>query len=297
MRREYRPRGPALFFCALYAISCIAYLHNAVQAQPPGSVDPPTSPTQAPDPPLPMLADPAATLFLNKCSSCHTVGGGPIGDAPDLLPSTQWSRVDLETAIKRMEKNVGPLTGDEIDQLAGLMMAPDLKSRLEAARQSQATQRRQELEPASASKGRELFFGAKALANGGMACAACHKAGDAGGTLGRDLTHVFNRMGETALLSAVQNANFPLMQPAYAEKPVTAQEAVHIVKYLEDVHLQAADPAADPSAAISARVFGWVGVLAAGVSLGAMALRLKQVDRGGGVRAQLVKQATRSGKS
>ena len=237
--------------------------------------------------------DAAATLFLSKCASCHTVGGGAIGDAPDLLPSTQWPRPDLTTAIVRMEKNVGPLIQEEVDQLADLLQSLDVRARLDAARAQREARQRTELAPPSADRGRALFFGERALASRGMACSSCHKAGPRGGTLGRDLTHVFDRMGQTALASAIEGANFPVMRPAYAGAPVTVQEAAHLTKYLETVHAEAADPAQDPPAAFSARLLGWAGLLLAGGALGGSALSLRRVDRGGGVRIRLVRRRTR----
>lgn len=242
------------------------------------------------------IVDAAAEGFLRRCAACHTVGGGAIGDAPDLLPSTQWARPDLLIAIQRMEKNVGPLEAAEVDQLADLMLDPAVSSRLQAAREQQVAQRRSELAPASATRGRELFLGQSTLQNGGIACSACHKAGAQGGNLARDLTHVFDRLGETALLSAIEGANFPVMRPAYAGAPVTPQEAAHLTEYLRTVHAGAGDPTIDPPAAGAHRLFGWLGLLVAGGALVGSAVGLKRVDRAGGVRARLVKRAQRSRK-
>ena len=54
-------------------------------------------------------ADEGAQLYQDKCSGCHTIGGGAMV-GPDLLASTKWSESDLSAAVKRMEKNAGPMT-------------------------------------------------------------------------------------------------------------------------------------------------------------------------------------------
>ncbi|GEM_PF-1557128 len=237
--------------------------------------------------------DPAAVNFLNKCASCHTVGGAGIGNSPDLLPSTQWPRADLATAIERMEKNVGPLEAGEVEALTDLLRAPDVQARLEAARQEREARRQATAEPGLARTGEALFHGAQPLARRGMACAACHAAGGRGGTLAADLTHVYDRMGETALRSAIENPSFPLMRPAYGARPLTSQEAAHLTAYLERAHASATDAQADPPAAAAERGFGWAGLLLAGVAMSGAALGLRRKDHGG-VRARLVRQATRS---
>lgn len=67
------------------------------------------------DLPAALASDPA-TLYKQKCSACHTIGGGNrVG--PDLAPTAKWSIGDLTKAVKGMEKNVGPLTTEETDSL------------------------------------------------------------------------------------------------------------------------------------------------------------------------------------
>lgn len=63
------------------------------------------------------------------CSGCHSLTGAKLND-PDLTPSTGWPQDQLEPAIKRMEKNVGPLTDEQVSAFAEFMKAPDIRERL-----------------------------------------------------------------------------------------------------------------------------------------------------------------------
>ncbi|HUP43059.1 MAG TPA: hypothetical protein VM599_07605, partial [Thermoanaerobaculia bacterium] len=155
--------------------------------------------------------DLAADFYLSRCAGCHTIGEGELS-GPDLLPSTGWPAPDLAKAVERMEKNVGPMTGDEVAFLVELLQDSEVKPRLSAARERQVMEMAATLEPASPAAGEALFHGGRALANGGVACSACHRAGGPGrvrgGTLAADLTDAATRLGEQALISAAENPGF-----------------------------------------------------------------------------------------
>lgn len=226
--------------------------------------------------------NPAASIFLQKCAGCHTVGKGNLS-GPDLKPTVAWPRPDLEAAITRMEKSVGPMDPAEIRALADLLLSPDAASQLEAAQRQVALAHAATLEPGSETIGEALFHGNRPFANRAVSCAACHEAGGRGGDLAVALDGSFTRLGETALLSAIENPGFPLMKAVYARHPVTKQEAMHIAAYLKLNDTPGRTPRKPP-------------VQAAGMGLAAVALvgigyvyrnRLK------GVRASLVQRAKR----
>ncbi len=184
-----------------------------------------------------------SSLFSQKCAGCHTVGGGNrIG--PDLAPAVKWSSSDLAKAVKRMEKNVGPLTGEEVDSLVAYLRNPKAanasssqatttsSSSSESSPKSELTQTPQAIEPASADKGRRLFFGDDSLGQGGLSCISCHRVDDAGGTMGPDLTLIGAKMPESALISACEQTPYKVMKTAYLEHPVTHQEALDLAAYL-----------------------------------------------------------------
>lgn len=85
--------------------------------------------------------------------------------------------------------------------------------------------------------GQNLFQGKERFENGGPSCISCHDvkndAVTGGGILARELTTVFTRMGEPGVRAILGNAPFPVMQQAYVNKPLTDEEIVSIVSFLE----------------------------------------------------------------
>ncbi len=201
---------------------------------------PTTAPAVAGDKAAPP-ADAAAQRFLQSCAGCHTLGGGKL-TGPDLITAAAWNKADLKPAIKRMEQRVGPLTEADLEQLADFVKDPTANTRLKSAEARLAQMFMAKMEPASPAVGRELFFGAKPFANGGMMCSSCHAVQGCGGSLGPDLTKIHARMGDTPLVSAIEKTGFKVMAPAYQNHPVTKQEALHLAKYLGSL-----DPAAPVS--------------------------------------------------
>jgi len=233
--------------------------------------------------------DTTADFYLSRCAGCHTVGGGDL-TGPDLAPSTEWPAADLAKAVERMEKNVGPMSDERVASLVELMKGPRLAERLSAARERQVEEMAATLEPASPRRGADLFHGGEAFASGGLPCAACHRAGDAGGTLAADLTDAAVRLGEPALVSAAENPGFPLMRAAYRDHPVTRQEAVHLAAYLAALEPPAEGAAAAAVPPAGPPIGAWGGGIAA-VLLAAMLLVYRGRNRG--VRGPLVAAARR----
>ncbi len=209
--------------------------------------------------------DPAAQLFNDSCAACHTIGGGD-GVGPDLLASTKRSHAELEVAIKRMEDNVGPLTDEQVDSLIAFLKAPPAKPAIVRPK-------------GSPDVGRRLFFGGQKLANGGAPCFACHTIEGSGGSLAVDLTDAHTRRNATTLLAATTKPGFPMMKAAYAQKPVTEEEARHFLALFE---ASAAAPPR-PERVTPLRVGA---VSFAGAMLGAVALVFR--SRKAGIRARLV---------
>jgi cytochrome c peroxidase len=85
--------------------------------------------------------------------------------------------------------------------------------------------------------GQAMFQGATRFENGGAACNACHDVrNDAvigGGILAAELTTVFSRMGGAGVKAILGQAPFPVMQAAYADKPLTDEEVTALVAFLE----------------------------------------------------------------
>ena len=231
--------------------------------------------------------DPYAAEFIRLCAGCHTIGGGVL-TGPDLSTAAKWPDADRQVAVKRMEKNVGPLTPAEVQGLAALIGSPDVQAKLQAAKQARVDEMAATLEPADPKAGRALFFGEQRLSSGGVGCFSCHAVSGRGGNMAKDLTTAYTRLGAPSMLSTAQQPAFPMMKAAYTGKPVTAQEAVHLVAFFKSAaeEAAAAPPPSDGLLAVHAGA-GAIVLAAAGIVF--IAARTRRA----GVRARMVRDASR----
>ncbi len=85
--------------------------------------------------------------------------------------------------------------------------------------------------------GQNLFQGTTRFTNGGATCNSCHEVtNDAvigGGVLAAELTTVFSRLGGPGVRAILGSPPFPVMQRAYADKPLTDEEVAALVGFLE----------------------------------------------------------------
>lgn len=236
-------------------------------------------------------ADTIALFYLRRCSACHTIGRGDL-DGPDLLRSTKWSREDLRVAIRRMEKNVGPMTEEQVEGLIDLLESDDLQDRLDDAATRRIAEMAATLDPGSPRNGRRLFFGETSFENGGIGCFACHAVGGRGGNLAIDLTLAHPRLGQSSLVSATEEPSFPLMKASYGAKPVSSQEALHIAAFLESVASEAKTAGVEtvPPAEPVRMLHGVAGGIVL-LSLGGIAFVAR--SRRAGARSRLVRDSFR----
>lgn len=178
------------------------------------------------------VSDKPAKHFFYRCASCHTVGGGPLSGGPDLIAATRWQDADLAAGVKRMEKNVGAMTAEEIEKIVQFLKSPDVNERIENQKRVIEASRRATLPPASFEMGQRLFRGQKVFQNGGLACIACHRMGNEGGTLGPDLTTLKATLSGVAMQSAIENSSYKVMRPLYEHRKITSEEALHLAEYL-----------------------------------------------------------------
>ena len=180
-------------------------------------------------------ADAVAGQFAIMCAGCHSLAGIKL-NGPDLSSVATWPTDQLKAAIKRMEKNVGLLSDEQVSSLAELLKAPNVRERIKAEQERIQSQFMAKMAPPDPQMGKALFLGKETLLNGGLACVACHSAAGIGGNLGVDLSGVFSRLGGmTPLVSAIEQASFKIMAPHYKRHPITKQEAMHLAKYLSTI--------------------------------------------------------------
>jgi len=183
-------------------------------------------------------AEPVVQLFADTCANCHTVGGGELV-GPDLVSAATMDHATLRQKIVEMEDYAGPLTGEQIEALIDLLTAPDAATRIAAVSGDGAAGAAEPApeETGDPERGAALFTGRLPFANGGLPCAACHRAAagplaTTGGTLAKDLADAARKLGRGGLAAAAEKAAFPVMRGAYRDHPVTHDEALDLAAFL-----------------------------------------------------------------
>jgi mono/diheme cytochrome c family protein len=200
---------------------------------------------------------PAAVLFTRRCATCHTLGeGDKIG--PDLVGVMDRRQ---EAWLTRFLQSPGALIDAEDPVATGLLRKfngvrmPDqqltdtqrqelfayfrectakgsCKAPVSARLASDAT-------PEEIDRGQRLFEGTERLAKGGPACVGCHDVRGlglaGGGTLARELTFSFARLGDRGMTPALAKLDQPLMKALYAQAPLTETEQYELKAYLAHV--------------------------------------------------------------
>lgn len=264
---------------------------------------------------LTVQAAPAASLaqgvggeeiFRQKCSGCHTIGGGRLS-GPDLEGVTarrdrEWlARFILEpdkmldegdpiaTGLLQEYGNVPmPAMGLSVEEVQAVIAY--LEPAGNGAVAPTAVQEPAPQEPAAPAavgdpgQGEALFAGTVDLENGGTPCLGCHSAGKTGllggGTLGPDLTQVAARYG-TGLPAALASIPWPTMAPIYTRHPLTPQEQADLLAFLQALSGQ--QPADREWVVLALSLAGMAGALAV--------IGLVWRRRLRGVRRQMVEKA------
>jgi mono/diheme cytochrome c family protein len=200
--------------------------------------------------------DPGEQAFTTVCIACHTIGGGRLV-GPDL--SGVWERRSEEWIIDFVQGPMALVASGDADAVAifeefNRIPMPDnalsddevravvAYIRRTAADESGAAEPTPPVPVAAATTdqvrlGLELFQGTARLENGGPTCNSCHDVtNDAvigGGILAIELTTVFSRLGGPGVRAILGSPPFPVMQQAYVDRPLTDEEVVALVGFLE----------------------------------------------------------------
>ncbi|WP_224242803.1 c-type cytochrome [Hyalangium gracile] len=234
----------------------------------------------------PALAEgpsPAAALFTQRCRSCHTLGeGDKVG--PELLgvmerreeawltrflasPGAMIDSGDA-TAVSLLQKFNGvrmpdmQLSDEQRQQLFAYFRECTKKG---GCKPSAAERMASDATPEEIDRGRRLFEGGEPLARGGAACIGCHDVRGlgvaGGGTLARDLTFSFARLGDRGMSPVLEKLEQGVMQGLYAQAPLTEQEQYELKAFLAHVSRDGTPPRAD-------RDFFYLGVVGLLAALG-----------------------------
>ncbi|WP_164021253.1 c-type cytochrome [Pyxidicoccus trucidator] len=230
-----------------------------------------------------------AKLFTQRCASCHSVGEGDrVG--PDLHGVLE--RRD-EAWVTRFLQSPGavidagdPVAAALLKQFNGVRMPDQALSEEERAglyaffrectakgkgscKPSPTAKPGTDATPEEIARGRQLFEGTEALAQGGPACFGCHDVRGlgvaGGGTLGPNLTFSFARLGDRHMTPFLAKLDTPLMRELYAKAPLTEEEQYAVKAYLADVSRDGSRPRQD-------RDFFFLGVVGLLTALGFIGL-------------------------
>lgn len=192
-----------------------------------------------------------AQTFENKCSSCHTIGQGDL-KGPDLKGvegrrKADWlvefiqssytliqkgdpEAVEIFQKYQQKEMPDQRLTREEILKIIDFIasgVVPEVSGDSKSATTATSL---------DVNVGQQLYLGQVVLANGGPSCISCHSVGHngvlGGGTLAKDLTHVYSAYSDKGLSQALKKLAFPVMQTVYAGKPLTDAEIFQIKAFL-----------------------------------------------------------------
>lgn len=255
------------------------------------AVTPATAPEVQPTP------DPSLDLFARKCLSCHTLGKG-VRVGPDLkgvlgrrdrawverLVTNPSAMLDSDAVARRLVTEFNGvrmpdlgLSGPEVASLLGLLdrcaTEPcDPKGQFVPVTQATAD---------DVARGRQLFLGYASLQGGAVPCLSCHTvrgsgAPIAGGTLARDLTNTYARLGDEGLDAALKSPAFPVMAKVFQSRPLTPEEAFALRAFLHAAN--ASQPAPEERLSLPL-VAGVVTVLVLVVLNAFWARRLRGVRR------------------
>ena len=200
-------------------------------------------------------AQETADFFRDRCTSCHTIGGGHL-TGPDLKNVTQrqdrkWladfilnpdvvldsgdpyaQKILTESRGVRMTPIPG-MTRQRAERLLDLIEAESLleESQFKGLQISNAP-----FTPQDRELGRSYFYGYQRLESGAPPCFSCHSIHGAralgGGQLGPELTKVFERLnGRQSLSGWLVMPATETMRPLFQEHPLTSDEIHALVAY------------------------------------------------------------------
>ncbi|HPQ08782.1 MAG TPA: cytochrome c [Bacteroidia bacterium] len=211
-----------------------------------------------------LLAQDGAAIFKQNCGMCHKLGARLVG--PDLSGVTQ--RRSKEWIHKFVKSSQSLVKSGDKDAVAifnefGQTVMPDQNvddAQIDAIlkyieeNSTSATAQEKPAEPEkpaapeisdknafikSAENGAKLFDGRVRFANGGPTCISCHNVNSydvtGGGSLAKDLTDVYARIGDEGIKGVLSGLPFPAMKNAFEKHPLTDEEAADITNFLRKV--------------------------------------------------------------
>lgn len=229
-------------------------------------------------------------IFQEKCSSCHSLGGGDkvgpdlagvtgrrdkeflkkiIVSPDDLANSSDPVVADLLKKYPVKMPDLG-ISDDQAEAIIGYLKTAQQGAPASAAQSNYqpAAQTNDQLPPGDAGTGRKLFVGETRFAAGGPACISCHSAGEngpagtgflGGGVLAADLTGLYAASQEAGTTAILRSLKFPVMKDVFAGRPLSDQEIAGVTAFFKEVQQEKAGSSV--GALLKFVLFGCLGLI------------------------------------
>gem|GEM_PF-5155168 len=210
-----------------------------------------------------LCAQEGEALYKANCAACHNIEGTPLM-GPNLKDITktrqkEWIKRFITDSRKMYDQGDAEAKAI-IDEYKGMLMPAfnfsdaqleSIISYLDAQSGTQGSSASVDTmtvkkdtgilidERGQINYGFDLFTGNISFHNKGSACIACHNVAyegfNRGGTLAKDLTHVYSRMNknDAALRGIIKGMPFPAMAAAYSQHPLTEKEIESLTVFLK----------------------------------------------------------------
>jgi len=202
------------------------------------------------------------SLFKTKCAACHSVGAnrlvGPGLEGINEKRTQEWliswikdsqaliasGDADANAIFEEYNKSpMIPFADMSDEEIIAMLDYIDTQSSggdaTAASETEEAAAPAAPVEYASedVEAGKLLFTGAKRFENAGPSCITCHNVTNddvmVGGLLAKDLTDVYERLGDAGVSGIVSAPPFPAMVKSYGNNPLTEGEVMQLTAFFK----------------------------------------------------------------
>jgi mono/diheme cytochrome c family protein len=222
-------------------------------------------------------SDEGEEIYADKCARCHKDDGlGDPNKYPPLTDNPDAADLDYVVVVvtdglegkvilgvpydRKMPGFEGKLSPEQIELVSEYVTVLSVSGAPTTPTPPDSGDG-EDVGEAAATIGDDLFRGTKRLSNGGVACIACHAAGDynrlGGPGLGIDLNGIIDDYGVGGFVDAITDPVEPEMIAVFLDHPITEKEALSLAAFLEPTSVDDADT----SSIDLLTVFGLVGLV------------------------------------